>query len=140
MFRRSNMPRIKISTTQRYPILPRHLSSNCEPKGFDELIPVRFHRLILWSLIRYWKFIGCWREISLSDFISFSGSDHGKFLISGISKKSLLGIINWRRVLPKKLINIRGKNGSVTFSPTRTLISMYFLHNDSTESPTRFRD
>lgn len=140
MFRRINMPRIKISTTQRYPILPRHLSTNCEPKGFDKLIPIRFHRLILWSLIRYWQFIGRWGEISLNDFISFSGSDHGKFLISGISKKSLLRIINWRRVLPKKLINIKGKNSSVTFSPTRTLISMYFLHNDSTESPTRFHD
>lgn len=140
MFRRSNMPRIKISTVQRYPILPRHLSTNCEPKGFDKLIPLRFHRLVIWSLIRYWQFIGRWREISLSDFISFSGSDHGKFLISGISKNSLLGIVDWRRVLPKKLVSIKGKNGSLTFSPTRTLISLYFLYNDSTESPTRFID
>lgn len=133
------MPRIKISTVQKYPILPRHLSTSCEPKGFDKLMPIRFHRLVIWSLIRYWQCIGHWREISLSDFISFSGSDHGKFLINGISKRSLLRIINWRRVLPKKLIRIKGRNGSVTFSPTRILISMYFLHNDSTESPTRFQ-
>ncbi len=140
MFRRNNMPRIKISTVQKYPILPRHLSTSCEPKGFDKLMPIRFHRLVIWSLIRYWQLIGCWREISITDFISFSGSDHGKFLISGISRKSLLRIIDWRGVLPKKLVNIKGKNGSIILSPTRTLISMYFLHNDSTESPTRFQD
>lgn len=112
----------------KYPIQPKHLATQEEPKGFDVLLR-RDQRMLLWAFVQFWQKKGNWGPFTMGQFLEFYDKAGPKEINESV--KSGVGFFVESTL--KALLEAKGEKDEQTYHATHFMISTYFQWNPAVE-------
>ena len=109
--------------TKDYPILPQHLNTTRDPKGFDTLLNYD-QRIILWAFIQFCQYKNSWQPFSLREFIAFISKKD-----SMVNSNIKSGVMFFVGTELRAILHSMGEGDDEIYEPTHFVISTYFLWN-----------
>ena len=111
-----------------YPIKPRHLDTEKEPIGFNDLLPYD-QLIILWAFVQFWQHKGTWERLEHEEFIKWISNYDAK-----VNSAVKCGIIWFVQSELKSILKCTEDTDKKIFryELTHYLVSTYFHWNPKT--------